>query len=75
MHNCGMQLKEREMRMKHRVDAMVEVEKKDFFGHPKKVLEPHSVWVDDQLYSRMKQGHPGVPYRLEETSLFDELFD
>ena len=63
------------MHMKHKVKALVEVEKTGFFGKKKKVMEKRDIWVDDKTYKDLKKKAKNKPYSVEEMMLYDELFD
>lgn len=63
------------MHMKHKVKALVEVEKTGFFGQKKKVLEKRDIWVDDKTYKELKKKAKNKLYSIEEMMLYDDLFD
>ena len=61
--------------MKHKVKAVVEVEKRGFFGQKKKVLEKRDVWVDSKTYRQIRKDRNKKP-SFEEMMFFeDEYFD
>ena len=59
---------------KHKVQVMVETEKRGFFGK-KKVLEKFTIEVDGKTYKRMQKEQRNRPYSIEEMMLYDEIFD
>lgn len=61
--------------MKHKVKALVEVEKTGLFGHKKKVMEKRDIWVDDKTYKELKKKAKNKTYSVEEMMLYDDLFD
>lgn len=60
--------------MKHKVQVMVETEKRGLFGK-KKVLEKRTIEVDGKTYKRMQKEQRNRPYSMEEMMLYDEIFD
>lgn len=59
---------------KHKVQVMVETEKRGLFGK-KKVLEKFTIEVDGKTYKRMQKEQRNRPYSIEEMMLYDEIFD
>lgn len=60
--------------MKHKVQVMVETEKRCLFGK-KKLLEKRTIEVDGKTYKKMQKEQRKRPYSIEEMMLYDEIFD
>ena len=60
--------------MKHKVEVMVETEKKGLFGI-RMVLEKKTIEVDGKTYKKMQKEKKNRPYSIEEMMLYDDIFD
>jgi len=58
--------------MKHKVKALVPVEKKTLFGRKKTVYEKREILVDNKTYKEMKK--KAKPYSVTEMMLYDEIW-
>jgi hypothetical protein len=62
------------MYMKHKIKVQVPVEKRDFFGFKKTVMETRTVEVDDKTYKKSKKEWKNRPYSIAEMMFYDDLF-
>ena len=60
--------------MKHKVKALVEVEKHGLFGK-KKVYEQRTVTVDGKTYRKMKKAEREREFSIGEMMFYDALWD
>ena len=60
--------------MKHRVRALVQVEKYGLFGK-KKVLEERTITVDGATYRKMKKAERDRSFSIGEMMFYDLLWD
>ena len=60
--------------MKHKVRALVQVEKYGLFGK-KKVFEERTVTVDGKTYKKMKNAQRDRPFSIGEMMFYDLLWD
>ena len=60
--------------MKHKVKALVQVEKCGLFGK-KKVFEERTIMVDSATYRKMKKAERDRPFSIEEMMFYDLLWD
>ena len=60
--------------MKHKVRALVEVEKRGIFGK-KKVYEQRTVSVDGRTYKKLKKAEREREFGISEMMLYDALWD
>ncbi len=60
--------------MKHKVRALVQVEKYGLFGK-RRVLEERTVMVDGATYRKMKKAQRDRPFSIGEMMFYDLLWD
>ncbi len=60
--------------MKHRVRALVQVEKYGLFGKTK-VFEERNITVDGRTYRKMKKAERDRPFSIGEMMFYDLLWD
>ena len=60
--------------MKHKVRALVQVEKYGLFGK-RRVLEERTVMVDGATYRKMKKAQRDRPFSIGEMMIYDLLWD
>jgi len=60
--------------MKHRIKVQVNVEKRNFLGFKKTVIETRTIDVDDKTYNKLKKEWNNRPYCIEEMMFYDDLF-
>lgn len=61
--------------MKYKVKAKIPVEKRNFFGIKKAVMETRSVEVDRKTYKKLQKEKENRPYSIEKMMFYDDLFD
>ena len=60
--------------MKHKVKALVQVEKRGLFGR-KKVFGERTITVDGETYRKMKKAQRDRPFSIGEMMFYDLLWD